>query len=60
MDAYQIDLENPDFLKLASAYAIDAVQITELDDLEYLLEKDLRGPLLVEVKVDKQNIPLPE
>ena len=59
MDAYQIELENPDFLKLASSYGIDAVQVTELADLEYLLEKDFKGPLIVEVKVDKENIPLP-
>ena len=59
MDAYQIELSNPDFLKLASAYSIDAVQITKLDDLDYLLDKDLKGPLLVEVMVDRENISLP-
>ncbi|MBQ9026981.1 MAG: thiamine pyrophosphate-binding protein [Methanobrevibacter sp.] len=60
MDAYQTDLANPDFLKLASSYGIDAVRITTLFDLEYFLEKDLKGPLVVEIKVDKENIPLPE
>ena len=60
MDAYQTDLANPDFLKLASSYGIDAVQIDTLKDLEYLLKKDLKGPLVVEVKVDKENIPLPD
>ena len=59
MDSYQTDLANPDFMKLACAYGIDAVQITTLDDLEYLLKKDLKGPLVVEIKVDKENIPLP-
>lgn len=59
MDAYQTDLANPDFLKLASSYGIDTVQIDTLKDLEYFLEKDLKGPLVVEVKVDKENIPLP-
>ncbi|MBR0270597.1 MAG: thiamine pyrophosphate-binding protein [Methanobrevibacter sp.] len=60
MEAYQTDLANPDFLKLASSYGIDAVRITTLFDLEYFLEKDLKGPLVVEIKVDKENIPLPE
>lgn len=59
MDAYQTDLVNPDFIMLAAAYGIDAVQINKLDDLEYLLKKDLKGPLVVEIKVDKENIPLP-
>ena len=59
MGAYQTDLDNPDFIKVAAAYGIDAVQINTLKDLEYLLEKDLKGPLIVEIKVDKENIPLP-
>ena len=59
MDAYQTDLVNPDFLKLAASYGIDAVKIDKLKDLEYFLKKDLKGPLLVEIKVDKENIPLP-
>ena len=59
MDAYQIALENPDFLKLAASYGIDSVQVNTLSDLEYLLEKDLKGPMLVEVMVDRENIPLP-
>ncbi|MCR5026290.1 MAG: thiamine pyrophosphate-binding protein [Methanobrevibacter sp.] len=60
MDAYQTDLANPNFLKLASAYGIDAVQIKTLADLEYFLEKDLKGPMVVEIKVDNENIPLPK
>ena len=59
MDAYQIDLENPDFTKLTASYGIDAVQINTLSDLEYFLKKDLKGPLIVEVMVDRENIPLP-
>lgn len=60
MDAYQTDLVNPNFLKLAASYGIDAVQITTLTDLEYFLKKDLKGPLVVEINVDKENIPLPK
>ena len=55
-----IELSNPDFTKLAASYGIDSVQINTLSDLEFLLEKDLKGPILVEVKVDSENIPLPE
>lgn len=60
MDAYQTDLINPNFLKLSSSYGIDAVQISTLSDLEYLLKNDLNGPLVVEIKADKENIPLPK
>jgi len=60
MDPYQVSLENPDFLKLAASYGIDAVRINTLFDLEYFLEKDLTGPLIVEVNVDSEDIPLPE
>ena len=59
MNSYQIKLNNPDFIKLAASYDIDAVQISNLSDLEYFLEKDLKGPLVVEIKVDSENIPLP-
>ena len=60
MDAYQTSLSNPDFLKLVASYGIDAVQIKTLSDLDYFLEKDLKGPLVVEIGVDSENIPLPK
>lgn len=60
MDAYQVKLKNPDFIKLASSYGIDAVRVDNLDDLELVLDKDLKGPLVVEVIVQRENIPLPE
>ena len=60
MDSYQTDLANPDFLKLAASYGIDAVCIDNLTDLENFLKNDLKGPLVVEIKVDKENIPLPK
>lgn len=59
MDSYQTDLVNPDFLKLTASYGIDAVQIDNLADLEDFLKNNLKGPLVVEIKVDKENIPLP-
>ena len=60
MKAYQTSLKNPDFLRLASSYGMDSVRVDTLSDLEYLLESDLRGPLVVEVVVESENIPLPE
>ena len=60
MDPYQVKLNNPDFIKLASSYGIDAIKVDNLDDLEMILEKDLEGPLVVEVIVESENIPLPE
>ena len=60
MDPYQIKLNNPDFVKLASSYGIDAVRVDSIDDLELILDKDLTGPLIVEVVVESENIPLPE
>lgn len=59
MEPYQVKLLNPDFVKLASSYSIDAVRVDNLTDLEYLLESDLTGPLVVEVVVRSENIPLP-
>ena len=60
MNPYQVQLKNPDFLKLASSYGIDSVRVDKLDDLEMLLEKNLRGPLVVEVVVESEDIPLPK
>ena len=59
MAPYQIDLKNPDFVKLASSYSIDAVRVDNLFDLEYILDKDLSGPLVIEVVVRSEDIPLP-
>ena len=60
MDPYQVKLENPDFLKLSASYGIDTVRVENLDDLTMLLEKDLSGPLVVEVVVESEDIPLPK
>jgi len=60
MKPYQVRLNNPNFAKLASSYGIDGARVDNLDDLELLLQKDLSGPLVVEVVVRSENIPLPE
>ena len=60
MAPYQVKLNNPDFVKLSVSYHIDGVRVDCLEDLEFLLSKDLSGPLVVEVIVESENIPLPE
>ena len=60
MEPYQVALNNPDFVKLSASYHIDGVRVDCLEDLEFLLSKDLSGPLVVEVIVESENIPLPE
>lgn len=59
MKPYQVELNNPDFVKLASSYGIDGVRVDNLEDLEMILEKNLTGPLVVEVIVQSEDIPLP-
>jgi acetolactate synthase-1/2/3 large subunit len=59
MKPYQVTLENPDFTRLAASYGIDAVRVDDLDDLEMILSGNLAGPLVVEVLVESENIPLP-
>ena len=60
MEPYQVRLKNPDFVKLAASYSIDAVRVDNLSDLKLLLEKNLTGPLVVEVVVESEDIPLPK
>ena len=60
MEPYQVNLKNPDFVKLVASYGIDAVRVDNLSDLRLLLEKNLTGPLVVEVVVESENIPLPD
>lgn len=60
MEPYQVKLNNPDFIKLASSYGIDAIRVDCLDDLELVLNKELIGPLVVEVVVESEDIPLPK
>ena len=59
MEPYQVRLENPDFVKLASSYGIDAARVDNLEDLEMILGKDLTGPLVIEVIAESEDIPLP-
>jgi len=61
--SYQVELENPDFLKLAEAYHIPAVQVDSPGQVSIAMKKALRlyKPYIIEVLVDKkETIPLPE
>lgn len=60
MKPYQVKLNNPIFTKLASSYGIDAIKVDNLTDLEFILEKNLSGPLVVDVTVEREDIPLPK
>ncbi|WP_296878506.1 thiamine pyrophosphate-binding protein [uncultured Methanobrevibacter sp.] len=60
MNPYQVNLQNPDFVKLAASYGIDGVRVDNLDDLRLLLENNLVGPIIVEVVVDSEDVPLPK
>lgn len=52
-----VDLENPDFIKLAEAFKIDGYEVTTRDELRAGIEKMLltEGPFLLEVKVGRQD-----
>ena len=59
---YQVELKNPDFLKLAQAYGIEAKRIDSPNDVFRTIRAALKinKPLLIEILVDKnENIPLP-
>ena len=60
-ESYQVRLKNPDFVKLASSYNIKAVRIEEPEKLNSALPGILRmnEPVLVEIRVEEEDIPLP-
>ena len=62
MDKYQIDLTNPDFVKLANAYGIDSMKVESREDLELAIDKAFNSnhAFLVDVCVCEENIPLPK
>ncbi|MDO5851948.1 MAG: thiamine pyrophosphate-binding protein [Methanobacteriaceae archaeon] len=59
---YQIELENPDFIKLAEAYNIKSKTVKTYKELIKTLEEalNLKKPYLIEVPVIDQKIPLPK
>jgi len=62
MEKYQIDLSNPDFVKLAEAYGIDSMKVESKEDLELAIDNafDSNHAFLVDVCVCEENIPLPK
>lgn len=58
---FQVDLDNPDFVKLANAYNIEADNITSLEELNEKLDKAIKEkkPHLFNVEVADVHIPLP-
>jgi len=58
---YKCDYQNPDFLKLAAAYDIPAVRITEPKEVDFEIKKALLhdGPILVDVWIDRKENVLP-
>ena len=62
-ESYQVELENPDFIKLSDAYHIPASRVDSPGEVFNALQKalTLNKPYLIEVLVDeKEEIPLPE
>ncbi len=62
MPNYEVKLDNPDFIKIAEAYNIEADNITTIDELEDKLKKAIkaRKPHLFNINVENLHIPLPE
>ena len=62
MDKYQIELENPDFVKLAEAYGIDSVKVESREDLDLAIDNAFNSShaFLADVCVCEENIPLPK
>ena len=62
MEKYQIDLSNPDFVKLAEAYGIDSMKVESKEDLELAIDDafDSNHAFLADVCVCEENIPLPK
>lgn len=61
-NTYEVELQNPDFIKLAESYHIDAKRVISPNDISKTIKYALnqRKPYLIEIIVDKEElIPLP-
>lgn len=59
---YEVELINPDFIKLADSYGIDAKRINAPEEIYPLVKRvlNLKKPYLIELMVDSdEEIPLP-
>lgn len=60
-DNYEVDLINPDFVKLAESYGINSFRAEDKDSLLLAIDEALKdGPCLVDVSVVEENIPMPK
>ncbi len=59
---YEVELENPDFVKLTHAYGIDAVRVDSPGMVFNAVKKgiELKKPFLIDITVKKEDIPLPD
>ncbi|MGC9517050.1 MAG: thiamine pyrophosphate-binding protein [Methanomicrobiales archaeon] len=59
---YQVEMQNPDFIKLAESYGITATRLTTPKSLEKVIKSiDINKPYLIEIVVDpEEGIPLPK
>ena len=59
-DRYQVDLKNPDFVKISEAYGIDAMSVKSRGELMAAIDESLSdGAYLVDVAVAEEDIPMP-
>lgn len=59
MDPYEIYLENPDFIKLADSYGIKSVRVETIEQLDKVCRDNIDGPLVVDIPVVYEDIPMP-
>ena len=61
-ETYEVELQNPDFIKLAKSYNMDSVRVNSPGKIYPAVKKalSLNKPYLIEIMVDKEEeIPLP-
>jgi acetolactate synthase-1/2/3 large subunit len=58
---YEVELENPDFVKLGQSYGIGSTRCDSPESVFNAVEKGikLKKPFLIDISVQKENIPLP-
>lgn len=59
---YEVELENPDFVKLAQAYGIKSIRVETPGSVFKFVKKEIemKKPFLIDISVKKENIPLPD
>ena len=54
---YQVEMENPDFTKIAEAYDLLAVRVTKIEEIKSAVEKILsyNGTAIIDVAIDSSE-----